>query len=156
MRLNLIAVGKRMPIWVDTAFIEYSKRLPKNINFNLTEITPANRNKNRNSDESKKIEEKKINEVISSDDLVIALDVKGKLISSLSLSKKLNTWIDNQQQISILIGGADGLSSSIKKTADEIWSLSEMTLPHGLVRIIIIEQLYRAWSIISNHPYHRE
>ena len=156
MRLNLIAVGKRMPIWVDTAFIEYSKRLPKNINFNLTEITPANRNKNRNSDESKKIEEKKINAVISSDDLVIALDVKGKLISSLSLSKKLNTWIDNHQQISILIGGADGLSSSIKKTADEIWSLSEMTLPHGLVRIIIIEQLYRAWSIISNHPYHRE
>ena len=156
MRLNLIAVGKRMPIWVDTAFIEYSKRLPKNINFNLTEITPANRNKNRNSDESKKIEEKKINAVISSDDLVIALDVKGKLISSLSLSKKLNTWIDNQQQNSILIGGADGLSSSIKKTADEIWSLSEMTLPHGLVRIIIIEQLYRAWSIISNHPYHRE
>ena len=156
MRLNLIAVGKRMPIWVDTAFIEYSKRLPKNINFNLTEITPANRNKNRNSDESKKIEEKKINAVISSDDLVIALDVKGKLISSLSLSKKLNTWIDNQQQISILFGGADGLSSSIKKTADEIWSLSEMTLPHGLVRIIIIEQLYRAWSIISNHPYHRE
>ena len=156
MRLNLIAVGKRMPIWVDTAFIEYSKRLPKNINFNLTEIIPANRNKNRNSDESKKIEEKKINAVISSDDLVIALDVKGKLISSLSLSKKLNTWIDNQQQISILIGGADGLSSSIKKTADEIWSLSEMTLPHGLVRIIIIEQLYRAWSIISNHPYHRE
>ena len=156
MRLNLIAVGKRMPIWVDTAFIEYSKRLPKNINFNLTEITPANRNKNRNSDESKKIEEKKINAVISSDDLVIALDVKGKLISSLSLSKKLNTWIDNQQQISIQIGGADGLSSSIKKTADEIWSLSEMTLPHGLVRIIIIEQLYRAWSIISNHPYHRE
>ena len=156
MRLNLIAVGKRMPIWVDTAFIEYSKRLPKNINFNLTEITTANRNKNRNSDESKKIEEKKINAVISSDDLVIALDVKGKLISSLSLSKKLNTWIDNQQQISILIGGADGLSSSIKKTADEIWSLSEMTLPHGLVRIIIIEQLYRAWSIISNHPYHRE
>ena len=156
MHLNLIAVGKRMPIWVDTAFIEYSKRLPKNINFNLTEITPANRNKNRNSDESKKIEEKKINAVISSDDLVIALDVKGKLISSLSLSKKLNTWIDNQQQISILIGGADGLSSSIKKTADEIWSLSEMTLPHGLVRIIIIEQLYRAWSIISNHPYHRE
>ena len=156
MRLNLIAVGKRMPIWVDTAFIEYSKRLPKNINFNLTEITPANRNKNRNSDESKKIEEKKINAVISSDDLVIALDVKGKLISSLSLSKKLNTWIDNQQQISILIGGADGLSSSIKKTADEIWSLSEMTLPHSLVRIIIIEQLYRAWSIISNHPYHRE
>ena len=156
MRLNLIAVGKRMPIWVDTAFIEYSKRLPKNINFNLTEITPANRNKNRNSDESKKIEEKKINAVISSDDLIIALDVKGKLIRSLSLSKKLNTWIDNQQQISILIGGADGLSSSIKKTADEIWSLSEMTLPHGLVRIIIIEQLYRAWSIISNHPYHRE
>ena len=156
MRLNLIAVGKRMPIWVDTAFIEYSKRLPKNINFNLTEITPATLNKNRNSDESKKIEEKKINAVISSDDLVIALDVKGKLISSLSLSKKLNTWIDNQQQISILIGGADGLSSSIKKTADEIWSLSEMTLPHGLVRIIIIEQLYRAWSIISNHPYHRE
>jgi len=84
------------------------------------------------------------------------LDEKGKSKNSRELSAELQKWIDNQQHISILIGGADGLSSSIKNKANEIWSLSEMTLPHSLVRIIIIEQIYRAWSIISHHPYHRE
>ena len=156
MQFDLIAIGRRMPAWIGSAFCEYSKRLPKSINFNLIEITPATRSKNKNSEQLKKIEEEKINAVIASGNLVIALDEKGKMISSHSLSVQLQTWMYNQQHISILVGGADGLSSSIKNKADQIWSLSEMTLPHGLVRIIMIEQLYRAWSIINCHPYHRK
>ena len=156
MQFDLIAIGRRMPAWIDSAFSEYSKRLPKSINFNLIEITPATRTKNKNSGQLKKIEEEKINAVITSDNIVIVLDEKGKTISSHSLSVQLQTWMDDQQHISVLIGGADGLSSSIKNKADQIWSLSEMTLPHGLVRIIMIEQLYRAWSIINRHPYHRK
>jgi len=156
MQFDLIAIGKRMPVWVDSAFTEYSKRLPKKINFNLVEITPATRGKNINLEQLKKIEEEKINISIANNSLVIVLDEKGKLKNSLEISIELQTWIDNQQHVSILIGGADGLNSSIKNKADEIWSLSKMTLPHNLVRIIIIEQIYRAWSIINRHPYHRE
>ena len=156
MQFDLIAIGRRMPAWIDSAFYEYSKRLPKSINFNLIEVAPATRSKNKNSEQLKKIEEEKINAVIAPGNIVIALDEKGEAISSHSLSLQLQTWVDNQQHLSILIGGADGLSSSIKNKADQIWSLSEMTLPHGLVRIIMIEQLYRAWSIINCHPYHRK
>tara|TARA_B100001250_G_scaffold391169_1_gene391799 strand:- start:788 stop:1258 length:471 start_codon:yes stop_codon:yes gene_type:complete len=156
MQFDLIAIGRRMPAWIDSAFCEYSKRLPESINFNLIEVAPATRSKNKNSEQLKKIEEEKINAVIAPGNIVIALDEKGKTISSHFLSLQLQTWMDDQQHLSILIGGADGLSSSIKKKADQIWSLSEMTLPHGLVRIIMIEQLYRAWSIINCHPYHRK
>ena len=156
MQFDLIAIGKRMPVWVDSAFTEYSKRLPKKINFNLIEITPATRSKNINPEQLKKIEEEKITTSITNNSLVIALDEKGKSISSRELSTELQTWIDNQQHVSILVGGADGLSPSIKNKADEVWSLSKMTLPHNLVRIVIIEQIYRAWSIINRHPYHRE
>ena len=145
-----------MPAWVDSAFNEYSKRLPKKINFNLIEIAPAARSKNRNSKQLKKIEEEKFTTSITNNSLVIALDEKGKSISSRELSIALQTWIDNQQHVSILVGGPDGLSPSIKDKADEIWSLSKMTLPHYLARIVIIEQIYRAWSIINCHPYHRE
>ena len=156
MQFDLIAIGKRMPVWVDSAFTEYSKRLPKKINFNLIEIVPATRSKNTNPEQLKKIEEEKITTSITNNSLVIALDEKGKSINSRELSIELQTWIDNQQHVSILVGGADGLSPSIKNKADEIWSLSKMTLPHNLVRIVIIEQIYRAWSIINHHPYHRE
>ena len=156
MRLNLIAVGKRMPIWVDTAFIEYSKRLPKNINFNLNEIAPEKRSRNRSLQELKKNEDEKINTLISSTNIVIALDEKGELISSHRLAGELQIWIDQQLDVGILIGGADGLSDSIKNRASKIWSLSKMTLPHALARVIFIEQLYRASTILNKHPYHRE
>ena len=156
MQFDLIAVGKRMPTWIDSAFSEYLKRLPKKINFNLIEIAPVTRVNKKNSEQSRKNEEKKINEVIANDCVFIVLDEKGKSINSHELSIELQTWIDNQQHVSMLIGGADGLSSSIKNKADNIWSLSAMTLPHSLTRIIVIEQIYRAWSIINHHPYHRE
>ena len=156
MKLNLIAVGKRMPKWVDLALTEYIKRLPKNINFNLNEIAPEKRSRNRSLQELKKNEDEKINTLVSSTNIVIALDEKGELISSHRLAGELQIWIDQQLDVGILIGGADGLSDSIKNRASKIWSLSKMTLPHALARVIFIEQLYRASTILNKHPYHRE
>ena len=156
MKLNLIAVGKRMPKWVDLALTEYIKRLPKNINFNLNQIAPEKRSRNRSLQELKKNEDEKINTLISSTNIVIALDEKGELISSHRLARELQIWIDQQLDVGILIGGADGLSDSIKNRASKIWSLSKMTLPHALARVIFIEQLYRASTILNKHPYHRE
>ena len=156
MKLNLIAVGKRMPKWVDLALTEYIKRLPKNINFNLNEIAPEKRSRNRSLQELKKNEDEKINTLISSTNIVIALDEKGELISSHRLAGELQIWIDQQLDVGILIGGADGLSDSIKNRASKILSLSKMTLPHALARVIFIEQLYRASTILNKHPYHRE
>ena len=156
MKLNLIAVGKRMPKWVDLALTEYIKRLPKNINFNLNEIAPEKRSRNRSLQELKKNEDEKINTLIAATNIVIALDEKGELISSHRLAGELQIWIDQQLDVGILIGGADGLSDSIKNRASKIWSLSKMTLPHGLARVIFIVQLYRASTILNKHPYHRK
>ena len=145
-----------MPKWVDLALTEYIKRLPKNINFNLNQIAPEKRSRNRSLQELKKNEDEKINTLISSTNIVIALDEKGELISSHRLAGELQIWIDQQLDVGILIGGADGLSDSIKNRASKIWSLSKMTLPHALARVIFIEQLYRASTILNKHPYHRE
>lgn len=154
MQIDLIAVGKRMPAWIETAFKEYSKHLPKNIQFKLIEITPAIRGKTSNADNYKQKEQKNIEAALSPDSIIIALDEKGKSINSQTLANQLQTWLDEQQHISLIIGSADGLSDSIKNKAKHTWSLSAMTLPHGLVRVV--EQLYRAWTITQNHPYHRE
>ena len=156
MRIDLIAVGKRMPAWIETAVKEYSKRLPKNIQFKIIEITPAIRSKNNSAENYKQKEQKNIETTLSSDSIIIALDEKGKSLNSQNLANQLQTWNDENQHISLIIGGADGLSDDIKKKANQLWSLSAMTLPHGLVRVMVVEQLYRAWSITQNHPYHRE
>lgn len=156
MQIDLIAVGKRMPAWIETAVKEYSKRLPKNIQFKIIEITPAIRGKNNNAENYKQKEQENIEAALSPKSIIIALDERGKTISSQQLADQLQTWNDEQQHIIIIIGGADGLSDGIKKKANQMWSLSKMTLPHGLVRVMLVEQIYRAWTITQNHPYHRE
>lgn len=156
MQIDLIAVGKRMPAWIESGFKEYAKRLPKNFNFKLIEINPAIRGKNNSTDNYKQKEEENINAALAKDSIMIIFDEHGKSINSTSLAKKLQSWNDEQQHISLIIGGPDGLSDAIKKKAQQSWSLSEMTLPHGLVRVMVVEQLYRTWSITQNHPYHRE
>ena len=156
MKIDLIAVGKRMPEWIETAVNEYTKRLPKNIQFKLVEISPAIRGKNNNAKNYKQKEQENIESALSSDSIIICLDERGKAITSQQLAVHLQTWNDEQQHISIIVGGADGLSDALKEKANQMWSLSKMTLPHGLVRVMIVEQLYRAWTITQNHPYHRE
>lgn len=156
MKIDLIAVGKRMPTWIETGVKEYAKRFPKNIQFKLIEITPAVRSKNNNADNYKQKEQENIKAALSAGSIIVCLDECGDLISSQKLAYQLQTWNDENQHISIIIGGADGLSQTLKEKANKIWSLSKMTLPHSLVRVMIVEQLYRAWSITQNHPYHRE
>ena len=156
MQIDLIAVGKRMPAWVETAVKEYTKRLPKNIAFNLIEITPAIRSKNNNAENYKQKEQDNIETALASNSIIICLDERGKSISSEEFAEQLQLWNDEQQRVSIIIGGADGLSEDLKNKAHQMWSLSGMTLPHGLVRVLMVEQLYRAWTITQNHTYHRE
>ncbi|MBI4005542.1 MAG: 23S rRNA (pseudouridine(1915)-N(3))-methyltransferase RlmH [Gammaproteobacteria bacterium] len=156
MRLHLIVVGKRMPAWIREGFNEYNKRLPAELRLDLIEISPAVRGKSIPVKKAVKEEEKRIRAAVPNNSLMIAFDEKGKQMNSIQLSKKIESWFLQGRDVSLIIGGADGLNDDFKKSADEIWSLSAMTLPHSLVRVIIAEQIYRAWTILKNHPYHRE
>lgn len=156
MHLHLIAVGKRMPAWIKEGFAEYNKRLPAELRLNLIEITPAVRGKSDSIKKAIMEENRRIRAAIPKNSLVVAIDEKGRQFNSIQLSKKIASWLQQGRDVSFVIGGADGLDDDFKKSADEIWSLSPMTLPHALVRVIVAEQIYRAWSILKNHPYHRE
>lgn len=144
-----------MPSWVKEGFDEYAKRMPHDYRIQLIEISPEKRTKNAALAKIMELEEIKVRDAIPKGAYRIALDRIGKTVDTKTLAKKLQTWHDNQQEITFLIGGPEGFSESFLKSADEIWSLSPMTFPHPLVRIILAEQLYRAWSITVNHPYHR-
>lgn len=144
-----------MPAWVETAYAEYAKRLPRELSPTLVELPLAVRGKNTAVERLKQEEGEQLLAAIPANNRVIVLDVPGKNISTEGLAKKIENWQMNGQDISILIGGPDGLSRACVQRADESWSLSAMTLPHPLVRIVLIEQLYRAWTILTNHPYHK-
>ena len=156
MKVHLIAVGKKMPEWINTGYSEFSKRMPPELQINLIEITPSVRSKTTVIEKNIKEEGERIQSAIPANSRLIILDEKGKNFSSIDLSKKMESWLPMGQDIAIVIGGADGIDPKIKQQADEKWSLSSFTLPHALVRVVIAEQLYRAWSILQGHPYHRE
>jgi len=145
-----------MPEWVNAGFSEFSKRMPPELQINLIEITPSTRNKSTSIEKNIKEEGERIQSAIPDNSKLIVLDEKGKDFSSIALSKEMESWLPMGQDISIVIGGADGIDPVIKQQADKKWSLSSLTLPHALVRIVVAEQLYRAWSIMKGHPYHRE
>ena len=145
-----------MPGWVKEGYAEFSKRMPPELPINLIEITPSTRNKSTPVEKNIKEEGERIQASIPDHSKIIALDERGKNFSSIDLSKKMEDWLPQGQDISIIIGGADGIDKSIKQKADEQWSLSSLTMPHALARVFIAEQLYRAWSILHGHPYHRE
>ena len=155
MQINLIAVGKRMPEWVNTGYYEYAKRLPADYCLHLIEITSEKRTKSRSKIQILDLEAEKLLNVITKPGPVIALDRQGQSLHTEQLATILQQWHDLNHHAHILIGGPEGLGTACLKRAQAIWSLSALTLPHPLVRIIIAEQIYRAWSIISRHPYHR-
>ncbi|NCV84574.1 MAG: 23S rRNA (pseudouridine(1915)-N(3))-methyltransferase RlmH [Oxalobacteraceae bacterium] len=128
MQLIVAAVGHKMPAWIDTGFQEYAKRMPPDCRLVLKEIKPVE---------------------------VIALDEHGEQMTTVQLSQQISIWQQQGGDVTFVIGGADGLDAGFKQSADRLLRLSSMTLPHGLVRVILAEQLYRAWSILRNHPYHR-
>ena len=154
MKLKLLAVGTRMPQWVETGFNEYHKRMPAELKLETIEIPLSPKGKG-SSNSSKESQGQAILKHIGKQDRVVALDVLGKSMSTESLATQLANWQMNGQDICLLIGGPDGLSTECLQRADTKWSLSDLTLPHPLVRVLLMEQLYRAWTINQNHPYHR-
>ena len=144
-----------MPAWVVQGYEEYAKRMPKELLPRLIEQPLATRSKSTNVTKVKYAEGQQMLSVIDKSDHVVALDVLGKSISTPGLAKKMESWQMDGVNISILIGGPDGLAPECLARANEKWSLSALTLPHPLVRVVLIEQLYRAWTILQNHPYHK-
>jgi 23S rRNA (pseudouridine1915-N3)-methyltransferase len=142
MKIHLIATGSKMPLWVKTAYEEYTKRLPKECQLNLVEIS----SRKSAQEMLKKIPPKSY---------IIALTERGESWDTIMLSHHIKHWQMSGKDIVLLIGGADGLAENILEKADKQWSLSRLTFPHMLVRIIVAEQLYRAYSLLSGHPYHR-
>lgn len=150
-----------MPAWVATGYQEYQKRMPRECSLDVLEIAPAKRTKSKalKQGEIRKIiedEGKRILAVIKPKDYVVALDLSGKNWSTAGLAEKLESWQGCHQTIVFLIGGPDGLAQECLQRSNEKWCLSALTFPHPLVRVILAEQLYRGWSLMNNHPYHRE
>jgi 23S rRNA (pseudouridine1915-N3)-methyltransferase len=155
MKINLLAVGSRLDDWINTGFQTYTQRLPRDFSLQLKEIPAIKRHKGINPDTVMEQESQRLLAAIPDNHLVIALDRTGEQIDTLALAQKLLRWHNESQSICFLIGGPEGLAPSCLNKADWIWSLSKLTLPHPLVRVVLAEQIYRAWSIITHHPYHR-
>ena len=155
MRITVIAVGNRMPGWVEEGVQEYSRRLPREWKLQWREIPLAKRGADAAGPRLAQREGENILKAIPKGDRVIALDVGGKRLSTEQLADQLRYWQMSADNYSVLIGGPDGLSDACLQRASGRWSLSDLTLPHPLVRVLLAEQLYRAWTITANHPYHR-
>jgi len=155
MKINLICVGSSPTNWIKMGCDEYLKRFPNEYKIKLIHIPITKRNKNTSSQYSLEQEKKRIDLVIEKKTFLIVLDSNGQIFNSQELSKKLNYWRSTKKNITLLIGGPDGIAPYYKDKAQITWSLSNLTFPHHLVKIIILEQLYRATSILNNHPYHR-
>ncbi|MTD40702.1 23S rRNA (pseudouridine(1915)-N(3))-methyltransferase RlmH [Erwinia sp. CPCC 100877] len=156
MKLQLVAVGTKMPDWVQTGFNEYLRRFPKDLPFELLEIPAGKRGKNADIRRILDKEGELMLESIGKGNRIVTLDIPGKPWDTLELSRELERWKQDGRDVSLLIGGPEGLAPACKDAAEQSWSLSPLTLPHPLVRVLVAESLYRAWSITANHPYHRE
>jgi 23S rRNA (pseudouridine1915-N3)-methyltransferase len=155
MKSKLIAVGDRAPSWVAEGFADYQKRLSRDLPFELVEVTPGIRGKGRDADRAMHDEGARVITALPKNAWVITLDGTGKSYSSEQLAQRLECWRQQGRDLAFLIGGPEGHSADVKKSANESWSLGPLTLPHMMVRLIVAEQLYRAVSLLNNHPYHR-
>jgi 23S rRNA (pseudouridine1915-N3)-methyltransferase len=154
MKLRIIAIGHKMPNWVEQGCTEYLKRMPREAMVELVELKPDKRATGKGGEQVREAEGARILEAAGRD-LLIALDEHGKTVTTLQLAEKFKGWLAGGRDVSLVIGGTDGLHPSVKARADWLWSLSSLTIPHGMVRVLLAEQLYRAWSVINHHPYHR-
>jgi len=154
--IKVAAIGQRMPAWVSTAWQEYAQRFPRQVRLELAEIPLERRGKNADLSRLKTQEGIALVNSAPKRSLKIAMDISGKPWSTRDLAKKMEDWMAGGRDVCLMIGGPDGLSPDCLSAADSRWSLGPLTLPHPLVRVVLAEQLYRAWSIVNHHPYHRE
>ena len=155
MQLLVAAVGQRMPGWVNEAWTEYARRMPSTLGLSLREISLSRRGKNADTKRLTVTESKALFEAMPARARIIALDVKGQQWSTEKLAVKLEEWMGDGRDVGFMIGGPEGIATEIMNKAEIRWSLGPLTLPHPLVRVVLAEQLYRAWTITQNHPYHR-
>lgn len=155
MQLIIAAVGHKMPAWIEDGFGEYVKRMPPECRIHLKEIKPVERSGSKTAETVMALERTKIEAAIPKGARIIALDERGKDLTTVQLSRFLTQWQQDGRDVTFVIGGADGLDAGFKASADMLVRISSLTLPHGMVRVLLAEQLYRAWSITQNHPYHR-
>ena len=155
MRIHLVAVGTRMPSWVVEGYQEYARRLPRECSLQLIEIPLSKRHKSMTPAQAKQQEGQALLAAVPKDCTVVALDVRGSQWSTQDLAGRLGDWMGSGRDVTLLVGGPDGLSLSCLDRADQRWSLSALTYPHSLVRVVVAEQLYRAWTLGTGHPYHR-
>ncbi len=155
MQLIIAAVGHKMPAWIENGYQEYAKRMPPECRLLLKEIKPVERSGGRSAETVTAQERTRIEAVLPKGGRVVALDEHGRDLTTMQLSQHLTEWQQQGGDVTFVIGGADGLDAGFKKQADMLMRVSSLTLPHGLVRVLLAEQLYRAWSITRNHPYHR-
>lgn len=155
MHIYVITVGQRMPHWVVEGYQDYARRLPQQCSLQLVEVATARRGKSGNSIQWQQEECNRLLAAIPSNSKVIACDEHGESWTTEKVAEHLQTWMNEGQNVVLLIGGPDGLAPACLEQAAYTWSLSALTLPHGLVRVILAEQIYRAFSFLTHHPYHR-
>jgi 23S rRNA (pseudouridine1915-N3)-methyltransferase len=156
VHVRLLAVGDRQPSWVDEAFAIYEARFPRDWKFRLDTIGTVRRSKNDKSGKAVAAEGDLILARVDKSELLVLLDERGRQLGSRDLADRLAQWQGDGRDLCFLIGGPDGVSDACRQRADFTWSLSKLTLPHGLARVLLAEQLYRAHSLQSGHPYHRD
>ena len=155
MRIRVIAVGQRLPSWIETGCEEYAKRMPREWNFELVPLKAAARVEGKPVAEAMLAEAKQIESAIPKGHWRVALDERGSQVTTAELAGHLRAWGREGRDLAFVIGGADGLDPGIKQSANLLLALSALTLPHGLARLLLVEQLYRAASLLQGHPYHR-
>lgn len=155
MKLTLLAVGDKMPAWAEAATAEYLKRLPREARMSLVTVKPEKR-ASQSSDTLKAAEAARLMDKIPAGSRLVALDEHGRQVSTRELADLLTRWLEDGKDTVLVIGGADGLSAELLKRAESKLALSRLTLPHALARVLLVEQIYRAVSLLHNHPYHRE
>jgi len=159
MRVVIVCVSKRQPAWVADAFREYAKRMPREARLELIEVKPLHRPANAGSAAIAALlakEAERVRAALPKGCLVVALDERGKAVTTRELAAHLSRWIESGRDVALVIGSADGLDATLRQSASLTLSLSRLTLPHGLARVVAAEQIYRAWSLRSGHPYHRD
>jgi len=155
VKLTVVAVGVRMPAWVDQAWDEYARRFPAELRLGLKPVKAAPRRGDKTPDMLKAAEARQVRAALATGVHVVALDERGDRVRTVDLARRLRQWQRQGQDVALLVGGPDGLDAGLLQDADERLRLSDLTLPHAMVRVLLAEQLYRAWSINAGHPYHR-